>query len=151
MAVNNIKEYDLDEYLDRVSYSDNNEVYINAYNKFIQARAIDNNGVSFRDAEKRILGLDRYSSTDAIIKTIEGYYNETYENAEITYGLDKLMKSIDSISKSEASHATQIHQIRYEVAEFGIQNDLDCYLFDANVEVFDDYYNRLMISKGRGR
>ena len=152
MALNE-KNYNIDYYLEMIEHleGDTKAIYMNAYKKYMDAQALRNKGVDLREAEKKIFNMDRYSSTDGVVDTLNDYYAALRDTGEDTKSIDNLMAYINSVSETAISNATKINLIRHSVAEFGIIHNLDCYLFDANEEVFDDYYNRIILSETKGR
>ncbi len=145
--------YDLDKYLELIEDMNPKEksAYVDAYNKYVAILNLLNNGITFKEAEKQIFGMKSYSGNEAVVGTLNDFYCDLRDHGTNINDFDELMLEIESISKKEASSATTMRLIRYAVAEFGIRHGLDCYLFDANEEVFEDYYNRIMLNRNNRR
>ena len=137
-------KYDLQAYLDAVEELPESEraPYLNAYTKHLYVYALKSQGYSLADIENKLLRLKRNSKSDGLVETINDFYVELSSDKNGTQELDDLMLEIDRLSTLHGS---------YMMALFGVQHNLDCYMFDSNEQVFDDYYHRLLLSKSKGR
>jgi len=146
-------KYDLETYLNIVENMEESqrEPYINAYNKYLKSLSIKEKGYSYKEAETKIFGLKKYSDTNIIYSTLNDYYSSLSTSKDNLDKMEELIKEIAKITDTPMSNTTKIKLIKYKIAEFGINNELDCYLFDANDAVFEDYYNKIILSKGKGR
>lgn len=146
-------KYDLQAYLDAVEELPESEraPYLNAYTKYLYVYALKNQGYSLADIENKLLRLKRNSKSDGLVETINDFYVELSSDKNGTQELDDLMLEIDRLSTLHGSYATKLRELRYMMALFGVQHNLDCYMFDSNEQVFDDYYHRLLLSKSKGR
>ena len=146
-------KYDIIEYLNRIKELDEQERRLNlrAYKNYSVCNKIVSSGVSLDKAERTLYGSKNMSDNEIIKKIIDEYYVLSNSSTMKSNKLDKLITKIKNIASSVMSTKTKYKLIKHEIAFFALENGLDCYLFSANIEIFDDLYSKVMLLKRKGR
>lgn len=104
---------------------------------------LDNN-ITLEAAEYSMLGgsKNRYPMR-AIERVLRNYHAKLSDNAESNKKLSALTRELEKITEGEYSKETKINKMRRTLARFGIQNDIDSYLFEEINDMFEEKYQAI--------
>ena len=104
---------------------------------------IDNN-ISLEAAEYSMIGGSKHRyPMRAIERVLRNYHAKLSDNAESNKKLGALTRELEKITEGEYSKETKISKMRRTLARFGIQNDIDSYLFEEINDMFEEKYQAI--------
>ena len=142
----------LAEYLDAVEKIEDEEErtkYLRAYKNYIFHMNVNNSHLVTYSRKFKDLKSEQKHPVDPIEKELT-----LLEKRCIAMGLNEefysLMDLFSAVIDSEFSKETKRKIVKEMIAEFELDHDLDCFLYDESIELFEKSYNEI-IGKKRGR
>ena len=138
-----MENFDTSIFLSSIQYLDENnkEYYKRLYKRYVQAKTIED-AYDLDDIEKMMYGLTIEDSSQKLIAKILSTFRIKAEMNDRMEDFDRLMEIIDDIVATNYSDTTKIKVIKSYLAEYAAKNDIECYLFESNKELFKkEYYS----------
>ena len=134
----NVINYNL--YLDSLKGNPDKDLHLRYLDKYLECLKIIDNDYTLKQAEDKIFSVDNrvLNDNEKIHKVLNTFFYAKNGNKNIK----DLINEINSIANMVGiTEEEKVRRARRALAKYGIENNVDSYLFSDNKELFEeDYY-----------